>query len=194
MAESRWSRLIARSFRAAAPAGPGYNLLKTLIQTALFWATFLAAGPYVIVLAERALGIPGFAFRGQPVVALSLFAATAALNLWSGYTMATLGLGTPLPLDMARHLVVRGPYRFVRNPMAVGGLGAGLAVALFVGSWLTVAYVIAGGVIWHVAVRPAEERDLAERFGAPYVSYRNHVRCWWPTFSFRAKADGSDVD
>ncbi|MEM6337020.1 MAG: isoprenylcysteine carboxylmethyltransferase family protein, partial [Bacteroidota bacterium] len=75
---------------------------------------------------------------------------------------------------------VRGPYRCVRNPMAVGGLSQGLAVGLWLGAWSVFAYVVAGGLLWHVFVRPIEEADLAARFGSRYEAYRRRVRCWIP--------------
>lgn len=45
--------------------------------------------------------------------------AGAALTLWCVVVFAWLGKGTPLPFD-PRRLVVRGPYRAMRNPMAIG--------------------------------------------------------------------------
>src|SRR6516165_7308938 len=46
-------------------------------------------------------------------------------------TFVTKGRGTPAPFDPPREFVASGPYRYVRNPMYVGGtaviLGAGLA-------------------------------------------------------------------
>jgi protein-S-isoprenylcysteine O-methyltransferase Ste14 len=64
--------------------------------------------------------------------------------------------------------------------MALAGLGQGAAVGLWLGSWGVLAYVAAGGVLWHAAVRPAEERDLARRFGAAYAAYRAAVPLWRP--------------
>jgi len=52
--------------------------------------------------------------------------------------MAVLGNGTPLPAATARRLVIGGPYRFVRNPMAVAGLVQTVGVGLWTGSWTTV--------------------------------------------------------
>ena len=77
-------------------------------------------------------------------------------------------------------LVIAGPYRYLRNPMAFGGLGVGFAIGVHNGSWGTLAYAVAGGAIWHAIARPMEERDLAERFGASYEHYRANVHCWLP--------------
>jgi protein-S-isoprenylcysteine O-methyltransferase Ste14 len=94
--------------------------------------------------------------------------------------MARLGAGTPLPLDHANRLVLRGPYAFIRNPMAFTGLTQATAVALILGSTAVLLYVGAGGSFWNWVVRPFEERDLARRFGEPYERYRRAVRCWVP--------------
>ena len=39
---------------------------------------------------------------------------------------------------------------------------------------------IAGGLLWHNLVRPAEEVDLERMFGADFVRYRDGVSLWWP--------------
>ena len=111
-----------------------------------------------------------------------LFVLGGALGLTSGAVMAVRGRGTPLPADCPRELVVAGPYRFVRNPMAVAGLAQGVAVGIFLGSPVVVAYALAGGPAWHLLVRPWEEADLERRFGEPYRRYRAAVRCWLPRF------------
>ena len=94
--------------------------------------------------------------------------------------MAMRGEGTPLPAATARNLVVVGPYRFVRNPMAVAGALQAIGVGLWRGSWMVIASSIAGAVIWNTFIRPEEEADLAARFGSDYETYRSVVRCWIP--------------
>ena len=97
--------------------------------------------------------------------------------------MSTLGGGTPLPSAMPNHLVIRGPYRFVRNPMAVAGVAQGIGVGLLLSSWLVVVYAVVGSVLWNYAVRPLEESDLEQRFGDEFGRYRASVRCWVPRLS-----------
>lgn len=176
---STFSASLRGTFRAAEPASNAVNLGKTLAQTAVFWLVFLLVIPLVLVRVEAWLGVRGF----QPLPAMlvwSVFALASGLGLWSGTTMALAGRGTPLPLDAPRALVVAGPYRFVRNPMAIAGLTQGACVGAHLGSWATLAYVAAGLVLWNWLVRPIEERDLEQRFGAPFRAYRDAVRCWFP--------------
>src|SRR5262249_45967269 len=67
--------------------------------------------------------------RGRPsrtgaglLVAAVVFAAGAAIYLWCLWNFAHFGRGTPAPIDPPRKLVIRGLYRYVRNPMYLGVL------------------------------------------------------------------------
>jgi len=78
---------------------------------------------------------------------------------------------TPTP-----ELIIRGPYRFTRNPLYVAMLilqwGVGL---LFDNLWIVLFAPLALAIVHVIAVRP-EERYLAEKFGEPYEAYRRSVR------------------
>ena len=67
-----------------------------------------------------------------------LFFIFACINIWSGIIMCRIGKGTPLPFDCPRQLVNRGPYKDVRIPMAIGGIGLGISVGVFIGSFFTI--------------------------------------------------------
>ncbi len=168
--------------REARPAPPAWNLMKTMVQTLVFWAMFLAFLPACVYLVESALELDQWRFAG-PLSRLAgglLFAVGGLLGLTSGTIMALKGHGTPLPLDCPREMVIDGPYRYVRNPMALAGIAQGVAVGLFLGSPGVVFYAMCGGPLWNLFVRPWEERDLEQRFGESFVRYRQAVRCWWP--------------
>ena len=170
-------------FRPARPRSTAANILWTAAQSVVIWGLALAVGPALLVGLERQLGVTGLRFAPHPIVAIVLFVACSALNLSAGVALAARGHGTPLPMACPRDLVVAGPYRHVRNPMAVAGIGQGIAVAVWLGSWIVLLYAAAGAVLWHVAIRPAEERDLAARFGSAYEAYRSAVLLWWPRWS-----------
>jgi protein-S-isoprenylcysteine O-methyltransferase Ste14 len=79
------------------------------------------------------------------------------------------------PWDPPRRLVVRGPYRYVRNPMISGVVLVlfGEALVLLSRPHLWWALVFLG--INAVYIPLVEEPMLADRFGGDYQEYRRNV-------------------
>ena len=168
--------------RVARPASVGWNVAKTLAQSLTMWVIFLFLLPAAVYYVEGVVGLGSYRF-GSAVwqgVGVGLFVVGWVLAYASAGFMVVKGKGTPLPADCPRELVVAGPYRYVRNPMAMGSFAQGMAVGLFLGSPLVVGYALVGAVGWNYLVRPWEGMDLERRFGQAYVRYREGVRCWVP--------------
>ncbi len=175
------------TFRVADEASGAHHLRRSLAQLVVFWIAFFVVVPLVLMMVEQRLHLSWNALDHGSVrlVGVATFLLGSALGLWACVTMALRGNGTPLPAETARELVVTGPYRSVRNPMALAGLVQTVGVGLVVGSWMVLAVAAAGALAWNVFIRPAEEDDLAVRFGEPYRHYADHVRCWIPTRRWR---------
>jgi protein-S-isoprenylcysteine O-methyltransferase Ste14 len=167
-------------FRRSKAASTNYILFKTFSQIAVVWSLILVVFPYLITLLEDELGIARLQFPFQKPLAIVIFIAVSSIGVMSAVVMSRIGKGTPLPLDHATDLVIAGPYKYVRNPMALSGIGQGLAVALFLGSPLVAVYALMGSAIWQFIFRPLEEDDLELRFGEPFVNYLSAVNCWLP--------------
>ena len=105
----------------------------------------------------------------------------AAVALWCIFTFAFVGKGTPAPFDPPRRLVIRGPYRFVRNPMYIGALFALIGAALFYGSLPILEYTGLFLLATHLFVILYEEPTLRRTFGEDYAAYCRTVRRWLPT-------------
>jgi protein-S-isoprenylcysteine O-methyltransferase Ste14 len=168
------------AFRTTSDVARRSHLARTSRQLVAFWVFFLTILPTVVVFLERRWRLDVAFPIPLRILGLVAFLLASGLGLWSSFSMATIGEGSPLPAAMPKHLVIAGPYRFVRNPMAVAGIGQGLAVGLMASSWLVVLYGLAGSLIWNWGVRPHEEADLAQRFGADFDAYRERVGCWIP--------------
>jgi protein-S-isoprenylcysteine O-methyltransferase Ste14 len=115
-----------------------------------------------------------------PALGVLLVVAGAALALACILTFALVGRGTPAPFDPPRPLVVRGPYRYARNPMY---LGAGLALsgaALFFRSWPLALYAAGFLLVTHLFVLLYEEPALRRAFGEDYERYCREVSRWIP--------------
>ena len=145
----------------------------------------LFIGLLLIFLPGRILASTGImqpaAIGAWQVAGMLLAASGAALALTCILTFVFVGRGTPAPFDPPRRLVVRGPYRLIRNPMYVG---AGLALAgaaLFYQSIALLGYAGLFLAITHVFVVLYEEPTLRRTFARDYEAYCRRVGRWWPT-------------
>jgi protein-S-isoprenylcysteine O-methyltransferase Ste14 len=106
-------------------------------------------------------------------VGLSLMAATIRLFM-------TVGRGTLAPWEPPQHLVVRGVYRHVRDPMISGVLFVLLGESLLTASLPLLCWFFFAGAINAVYIPLLEEPGLAHRFGDEYLAYRRNVPRWVP--------------
>ncbi len=107
-------------------------------------------------------------------------AAGLGLSTWSAGLFFTFGEGTPAPWAPPKRFVVRGPYRYVRNPMITGVLMILCAEAIVLQSWPIAAWMAVFFCANAVYLPVVEEKGLEERFGAEYAEYKRHVGRWIP--------------
>lgn len=153
-------------------------LARTVVYATLFISFVLVFVPARILewshLARpETVGIP-------QIIGAALVISGGAVALWCVFTFAFIGKGTPAPFDPPRKLVVRGPYRFVRNPMYIGAGVAMMGAGIFYESWSLAGYAFMLGLVVHIFVTTYEEPTLARTFGADYGEYRKRVHRWWP--------------
>ena len=168
------------AFRPADPAPPRVHVRRTGAQMVVFWGLFLVLLPLGLAALERRWGLHLDVPAGVRLAGVVLLVLASALGVWSAWSMSHRGAGTPLPAVTARHLVVTGPYRLVRNPMAVAGITQAVAVGIVLGSWIVTIYALCGPIVWNTLIRPEEEADLEARFGAEFTAYQEAVPCWVP--------------
>ena len=119
----------------------------------------------------------------EPVTAVIgglLILCGLVLVVWTVTLFVRAGRGTFAPWDPTSKLVVRGPYRYVRNPM-ITGVGTILAgqVVLF-RSWGIAVELAIFAVVNAIYFPLLEEPGLQRRFGTEYEEYRARVPRWLP--------------
>ena len=131
-----------------------------------------------IILIPRWL-CSGCSFVPPPITfvagALIAFVIGAALFVSTLYLFATAGRGTLAPWDPPARLVVRGPYRLVRNPMISGVLLIIVAEALYFRSASIGVWAAAFFLINAIYLPLVEEPGLERRFGEEYLAYKREV-------------------
>lgn len=152
-------------------------LLKNLLFTVVVPGTVAVLLPFGILTRGGALPAPGplRALLAAPLVVLG-----AAIYAWCLWDFGVTGRGTPAPIDPPKRLVVRGLYRYVRNPMYVGVLLVIAGWAALFGSAALLWYAGTVAVALHFFVILIEEPMLRSRFGNAYAAYCATVRRWLP--------------
>lgn len=154
----------------------------TFIKTLIF--TIVVPGSVTILVPRWLLSSPigserfnigGFRYLGVVPILIG-----ASIYLWCAWDFTFAGKGTPAPIDPPKELVVRGLYRYVRNPMYVGIGSVLIGEALLVQSLAVVAYAGAALLTASLFVVFYEEPALTRKFGDSYRRYREAVPRWIP--------------
>ncbi len=140
--------------------------------------TLAAVVPFLItrwLVADPLLGGEPTRWIGAVLVAAGLVVIVDAF-----VRFVREGRGTPAPVAAPRLLVMRGPYRWVRNPMYVAVLAIVVGQALVFGNSGLLAYGAVVALAFHAFVVAYEEPTLRRRFGGEYDAYAARVARWLP--------------
>ncbi len=112
---------------------------------------------------------------GVAAASIGIFLLAVTIRLF-----IVIGRGTLAPWKPAQKLVVKGPYRYARNPM-ISGVSLILAgEAILFRSYNLLAWLIVFLLINHIYFVLVEEPGLAKRFGEEYEIYKQNVPRWLP--------------
>jgi protein-S-isoprenylcysteine O-methyltransferase Ste14 len=153
-------------------------LFKTALFTIFVPGTVAVLVPYYLLSTRtdaRPLNLGDWGYFG-----LLLLIVGALVYLRCAWDFAIGGRGTPAPVDPPKELVVRGLYRYVRNPMYIGVALVVLGEAFFFGGRILFEYVGIMLLFFHAFVLLYEEPTLKRKFGESYDRYCRSVPRWIP--------------
>jgi protein-S-isoprenylcysteine O-methyltransferase Ste14 len=138
----------------------------------LVYLGFVLLGVALRYLRPLALDVDrGVLIAVGAAAALAGIALVLSARLWFSRTGQD-----PRPWRPSPELILRGPYRFTRNPMYLGiflfQLGIGVALDNL---WIVLLAPASLLVVHFIAVRP-EEAHLEQKFGEPYRRFKASVR------------------
>ena len=155
-------------------------LLRSVFFTFLLPGMVTVLIPYWLISSGGAVTFSNHGpirYFGWPLIVIG-----AAGLLWCIWEFFAEGRGTLAPVDPPRHLVVRGLYKYVRNPMYVAVVTVLLGESIVftstgvlteAGVFIALAYLF---VVFY------EEPTLRREFGESYERYLQTVGRWLPRF------------
>ncbi len=157
---------------------PLWATLGTLVAAPLFVGFLIVYLPYTLCGWRFAPPLLGGAWSRGAGVALIALAVPLLLDFVVRFVRE--GHGTPFPLAPPQRLVVRGAFRFVRNPGYLAALAAIVGQGLLFASVPVLTYALGMAVAFHLFVVLHEEPELRRKFGAAYEDYCRAVSRWIP--------------
>ena len=158
-------------------------LWRQLLSVLLLPTSVAIVIPALLVIGygtKTGWGLPG-ALAALPVVAGIGSLALGLRLMWETIGLfGRVGEGTLAPWDPTRKLVVRGPYRRVRNPMITGVGLVLLGESAILGSPSILAVFGFFALANFIYIPLIEEPGLVARFGTEYEDYRRAVPRWIP--------------
>lgn len=141
---------------------------------------------------------PGFAVGIIPIAIRTMTGGELVPEVWEwtnfvgaalivfGFTIAAIcivrfayeGRGTLSPLDPTKRLVVRGFYKYSRNPMYIGMMLIITGEAMYWMSWPVAVYGVLLFIGFNAFIILHEEPRLKREFPTEYAEYMTRVRRW----------------
>ena len=132
----------------------------------------------LIILWTRGYDLWPPAIGGRHFVGGALVFAGTLVALFVIFRFVDEGQGTISPLDPTKKLVIRGIYRYTRNPMYIAAVTVVIGEAIFWWSFELLVYAAVLFTAFFLFVVLHEEPRLRREFGDEYVDYCSRVRRW----------------
>jgi len=103
----------------------------------------------------------------------------SAIYVSCSFNFLFVGRSSPIPFTQTKRLILKGLYRYVRNPLYIAGVFVLVGEAVLFQSVGIFIYCLVMFGLFYVNVI-MEETFLANEFGAEYDQYCNSVPRWIP--------------
>ena len=176
LAVAIWNMLRSVRRPAGRQVGPGARLLRAPI---LALATLLFVAAMVWLWRPLPLALPAAGRLTSLALGALFYFPALGLYLWGLRTLGAMfapSTGFGVRLHAGHRLITTGPFAFVRHPMYLAVITAGIGGLLLYRTWAMLLFAI---TMLGLTVRARrEEQALAAEFGAAWEEYCRRVPAW----------------
>lgn len=154
--------------------------IRSLLFGTIVGLSIMVVLPYAFISLNDALGLPIYTNFLLKATGILLIIVGIALFVYCFQLFKIVGKGTPVPLEPPKELVIKGIYKYTRNPIYVGYWLIILGEFMLFGRLLMLVYLLLFIIANHLLVVFYEEKNLKKRFGNTYKKYTNDVPRYIP--------------
>jgi len=151
----------------------------TSLITALTFGFFiLFLFPFIFIRLNILFSLPVFSVFSLKIVGIIFILIGVSFHLYCIGLFYFIGKGTPVPIEPPKKLVVKGIYKFTRNPMYICLLLDLLGYFFLFGYLSLLFYLLIVSISFHLFVTFYEEPILKKQFGKDYIDYCKNTPRW----------------
>lgn len=156
---------------------------KRILALALSGIYVMIIVPIIGILVSRYLdsvfGLPAIVLSPINIIISIIILVTGFFwAIWANIELFKSGKGSPVPLKgtQTEVLVIKGPYKYSRNPMIFGYVLLWIGLSFLLNSlFLLIGFTLLITIFLIAFVKLWEEKNLIKRFGDSYLEYKNKV-------------------
>lgn len=155
--------------------------IKSIFIASAFVLAFFIIIPFSLISINDYFGLrvyENFVFK---IVGIFLILVGILVDIHCILLFVKIGKGTTVPTDPPKNLVIKGLYRFMRNPIYLAAFLILLGEFLLFGRLTLIFYFLLSILTLNPYVVFIEEPGLKKRFGKEYIEYINKVPRWIPS-------------
>lgn len=153
-------------------------LLRNLFFTIIQPGVLVGLVPYLYLRYTHREIVPA-AWEATHIIGAGLIIVGVGVAVACILQFATEGKGTLSPIDPTKQLVIRGLYRYSRNPMYVGVMLIMIGETLFWASLALAIYAVVVFIGFNLFIILHEEPRCRRDFGDEYSEYCQRVGRWF---------------
>ncbi|WP_165866029.1 methyltransferase family protein [Lucifera butyrica] len=162
-------------FNSGRPSPLKKRVVSLIIGATVFLIIFPGIFIFIGFFADRYLNLIWNPFLTK-IIPIFCIPIGLFFLIWTTLTQWLLGNGTPAPNAPTQKLIVKGPYKYCRNPIQLGAIIYYLGIGTyFVSLTDGIVCFILGFIVGTTYHKVIEEKELELRFGAEYIEYKRRT-------------------
>lgn len=152
--------------------------LLTILLAFIYGLLILFIFPLIFIQLNTIYSLTVYSFLLLKILGICLVLFGISIWVYCVGLFHFIGKGTPVPVNPPKKLVIKGVYKYTRNPMYISALIILFGYFLFFGHLSLLLYLFLIAIFFNLFVLFYEEPILKKRFGKKYIEYCKNAPRW----------------
>lgn len=150
------------------------SFLFTLILLVTFWMIF----PNFFIYLNDSFQLPVYTNIIFQIIGGIFILGAILIDFFSFMLFKKFGQGTPVIIEPTKKLVIKGLYKYTRNPIYLGHILIFIGEFLLFGRSFLLVYILLAFISLQFYIIKYEEPEMERKFGQDYFKYKTKVNRW----------------